>query len=150
MNNRQVILLAVSALLGSSTIAFSFSGVEPFSSVNADRTSTSVLQSEPEQFVPALADDQHLEVEVITVTENGFDPPLVTRTRGPFIIALHNRSGESELVFRIFRAQGERLHEIGLRAGRRANHLRLDLPIGDYIISETNHPSWSCALTITR
>ncbi len=100
---------------------------------------------------PALVTDtQDLEVEVITATEGGFDPAVITRPRGPFILALHNRSGERELVFRIFRAQGEQLNELRLRPGRRSQHQRLELPPGDYVISEANHPAWRCDVTISR
>lgn len=94
--------------------------------------------------------DESNEVEVITATPNGFEPAVITRPRGPFILAFHNNSGARELVLRISRTRGEQLYELRVRVGRSTQHQRLDLPPGNYVISEANHPEWSCALTITR
>jgi hypothetical protein len=51
----------------------------------------------------AVMQDQNVEVEVITAIPEGFEPTAITRPRGPFVLALHNRSGERELVLRIHR-----------------------------------------------
>ena len=142
-----VITLIAAVLLGSSIIAFSFGSHSPYR--KATLPAPSELHLERHGPGP-LTDEQDLEVEVITATENGFDPGIITRPRGPFILALHNMSGERELVFRLYRAQGQQIQQVRLPAGRRANHQRLDLPPGDYVIGEANHPEWTCALTITR
>ena len=144
--NFVITLLAAAALLGSSIMAFSFGSHSPYR--QATLLSAPELPLEPPN-PGAISDEQDLEVEVVTATENGFDPSIITRPRGPFILALHNMSGERELVFRIYRAQGEQLQQVRLPPGRRANNQRLDLPPGDYVIAEANHPDWTCALTIT-
>jgi len=145
--NFVITLLAAAAVLGSSIIAFSFGIHSPYR--QATLPAAPELPLEPHN-PGSISDEQDLEVEVITATENGFDPSIITRPRGPFILALHNMSGEKELVFRIYRAQGEQLQQVRLAPGRRANHQRLDLPPGDYVVAEANHPEWTCALTITR
>jgi hypothetical protein len=98
----------------------------------------------------SVAQNDQIEVEVITATSVGFEPQALTRPRGAFILAVHNRSGEPELELRVARTQGERLHELRLGGGRRSQHQRLNLPPGDYVISETGHPDWRCTLTITH
>jgi hypothetical protein len=98
----------------------------------------------------SAAQNENLEAEVITATPNGFEPAVITRPHGPFVLAVHNRSGAGELVFRVTRAQGGQLNEVRLRIGRRRQHQRLDLPPGEYILSEAGHPAWRCQIVITR
>lgn len=143
-----LIVLQLLAVLGSTAIVLSIASL-PITLAD-NREGLAAIAPPAQDDEPSDFPDEGIEVEAITVTETGFDPIVVTRQSGPFIIAMHNMSGEKELVFRIHRAQGQQLHQLRLPAGRRANHIRLDPPIGDYVISETNHPSWSCALTITR
>jgi hypothetical protein len=150
MKTRIIISLLSVAFLGPAAIAVSFGGVSESNSLNAVRALPSVLQLEPKQSSLAPVDNQNLEVEVITLTESGFDPPVITRQRGLFILALHNRSGERELVFRISGPHSEQVSEVRVRSGRRSQYQRLDLPTGSYNIAEVNHPAWSCTLTITR
>lgn len=97
-----------------------------------------------------ITQDQNVEVEVITATAQGFEPTAITRPRGPFVLALHNRSGEEDLALRVYRVSGEQVHEVRLRTGRRTQHQRLDLPAGEYLIAEADHPEWRCRLTINR
>ena len=148
--NKTNLLIVTSSVLGAIALTFSF-GSEA-------KVALSDSRGEPSTNVHAMLNhdsrasvcEQDLEVEVVTLTENGFDPPLITRSRGPFILALHNRSGEKELLLRISRAQGDQLYERRLAAGRRSQYQRLDLPPGSYRVSEASHPAWSCTLTINR
>ena len=98
----------------------------------------------------STAQGENIEAEVITATANGLEPAVITRPHGPFVLAVHNRSGDGELVFRLTRAQDGQLNEVRLRAGRRRQHQRLDLPPGEYILSEVSHPTWRCQILITR
>lgn len=52
-----------------------------------------------------------LESEVITVTRRGFEPALITRPEGRFILMVDNRSGK-DLNFRLSRDTGQPLTEI--------------------------------------
>lgn len=149
-SSQPIIVPIVIALVGLVTIVLSFSPLSQSRLVSAGRSSPSVLKGELSPYGLVPANDQNLEVEVVTLTEIGFDPPVITRPRGPFILALHNRTGERELVFRISRIQAEQVYEVRVRSGRRSQYQRLDLPLGSYVVSEVNHPAWNCALTITR
>jgi hypothetical protein len=92
--------------------------------------------------------DERIEVELVVVTPQGFEPAEVTRLHEPFILAVHNNSGAPTLSLQLDRVQGERIHEMRLRLGERRSHQRLNLPPGDYILSETDHPGWRCLIRI--
>lgn len=140
-----VIAFVVSTILGTTALAFKLLGSqvprleEPHAAVAVSTESR-----------PSTSVNQNIEVEVITATPMGFEPTSITRERGPFILALHNRSGEKELVLSLYRVSGEPLHEVRLRTGRRTQHQPLDLPSGEYLISEAGHPDWRCRLVISR
>lgn len=141
------IVFLVSTILGTTALAFNLlgSGLSRFEEPGA---AAAVSTENPPR--PPGAANQDIEVEVITATPAGFEPATITRARGPFILALHNRSGNRELVLRIYRVSGEQLHEVRLRTGSRRQHQRLDLPPGEYIISEAGHPEWRCQLVVNR
>jgi hypothetical protein len=94
-------------------------------------------------------DDQPIEVEPITVQANGFEPREITRLSGRFMLAISNRSGTAELALHLDRFQGSRVHEVGLPQGRVRWNKVLDLPPGDYVLSEQNHPDWICRIKLT-
>jgi hypothetical protein len=110
-----------------------------------------LIAAQPEAAV--LADDQsdkeQVEVEVITVRPNGFDPREITRPQGPFMLAINNRSGTTELALQLTRVQGNRIHEVRLPKGRIRWNKVVDLPPGDYVLTEQNHPNWICHLKLT-
>lgn len=141
------IVFAVSSILGTTALAFNLVGSRP-RSLEEPEALVAVSTEYPPG--PSASANQDIEVEVITATPAGFEPATITRARGPFILALHNRSGEKELLLRIYRVSGEQLHEVRLRTGSRRQHQRLDLPTGEYIISEASHPEWRCQLVINR
>jgi len=141
------IVLVVSTILGTTALAFNLLGSGP-PSLEEPRATAPVSTENPTG--PRVSASQNIEVEVITATPAGFEPTTITRARGPFILALHNRSGDKELVLRLYRVSGEQLHEVRLRTGSRREHQRLDLPTGEYMISEASHPEWRCQLVINR
>ena len=84
-----LIVLLLLAVLGSTAIALSIASHAH--SIPAEDSEKLLAITPPTQ------GEQRLEVEVITATENGFDPTVITRPRGPFILAVHNMSGEAQL-----------------------------------------------------
>jgi hypothetical protein len=87
---------------------------------------------------------------VVMATPDGFEPGVVTRPPGPFVLALHNRSGAGELVLRLVRVRDGERYEWRLRRGRRRHHQRLELPPGEYILSEASNPAWRCRILLTQ
>lgn len=142
-----LIVFVVSTILGTTALAFNLVDSRPRSHEEPRVVAAGATEYLP---VPSGSAEQNIEVEVITSTPAGFEPATITRARGPFILALHNRSGEKELVLRLHRVSGEQLQEVRLRSGRRTQHQQLDLPPGEYLITEAGHPEWRCQLVINR
>jgi hypothetical protein len=90
-----------------------------------------------------------LEAILITLQPYGFEPAEVTLKAGPFLLAVDNRSGVHEPVFRVTRVAGNRTHEVRMAKGRLAWRQLVDLPPGDYVLTESVHPDWVCQITIT-
>ncbi|MGH9754156.1 MAG: hypothetical protein ACREA2_15365 [Blastocatellia bacterium] len=90
-----------------------------------------------------------LEAILITLQPYGFEPTEVTLKAGPFLLAIDNRSGIHEPVFRVDRTDGGRLREVRTAKGRLALRQVVDLPPGDYVLTEAIHPDWICQITIT-
>lgn len=92
---------------------------------------------------------EQVEVEVITVRANGFEPLELTRPQGAFMLAITNHSGDTELDLKLDRVNGNRVHEVRLPKGRVRWNKVFDLPPGDYVLSEQNHPDWICRIKLT-
>lgn len=89
------------------------------------------------------------EAELITIEPHGFEPAQVTRPQGRFLLAIDNRSGLEDIQLRLERAEGGRVPALEARNRRLSWREEVDLPPGRYVIRETNHPEWSCLITIT-
>jgi hypothetical protein len=92
--------------------------------------------------------NERLETELITLQQTGFEPNELTRPQGAFILGVDNRSGLEAIELRFERASRERL--TALHAPRRKISWRevVELPPGHYLLSEANHPEWTCNVTI--
>lgn len=89
-----------------------------------------------------------VESEVVTATRRGFEPAAITRPQGQFILVVDNRTGH-DLNFRLARDAGELLHEIRSSREQLDWNEVLDLQPGRYVLSELEHPEWTCSITIT-
>ena len=90
-----------------------------------------------------------IEAELITIRPAGFDPTEITRPPGRFTLAVNNLSGLPELDLMLDREAGARQHEGRLPRGQLGWKKTVDLPPGTYTLTEVNHPSWVCRITIT-
>jgi hypothetical protein len=89
------------------------------------------------------------EAILITFQPYGFEPAEVTLKAEPFLLAVDNRSGVHEPVFRVDRVAGGRLYEVRMAKGRLAWRRMVDLSPGDYVLTEATHPDLVCRITIT-
>ena len=103
--------------------------------------------SEPKVLGP-LQRHTLMESEVITVTRRGFEPALITRPVGRFILMVDKRSG-ADLNFRLSREPGQPLTEIASSRQELDWNDVLDLRPGTYVLTEQNHPEWTCSIKIT-
>lgn len=86
---------------------------------------------------------------LLTITPRGFDVKEVTVPEGPFFLLVENRSGLSDMSLSL-QAQGGG-PVISARVQREELDWAqfLDLPPGNYVISEASHPQDLCQLTVT-
>ena len=84
-----------------------------------------------------------IEAEVITVTKRGFEPASITRPQGEFTLMIENATLEN-LDLRLAREAGERLHEIRPSREQPDWNELMDLRPGRYVLTELNHPQWTC------
>lgn len=115
----------------------------------SEQPSAATAQSDAVARPDSQSREEQVEVEVITVRANGFEPHEITRRHGPFMLAISNHSGTTELALRLDRVQGTRVHEVPLPKGRVRWNRVFDLPPGDYVLSEQNHPDWVCRIRLT-
>jgi hypothetical protein len=89
------------------------------------------------------------EAILITFQPYGFEPSEASLKAAPFLLAVDNRSGVREPVFRVNRVAGGRLHEVRMAKGRLAWRQLVNLSPGDYVLTEATHPDLVCRITIT-
>lgn len=99
--------------------------------------------------VPQGQPSERIEVELITVTPDGFQPKEITRPQGRFVIAIENRSGRQEVSIRLDRQAGGRLIESRMSKEKLNAKYLTDLTPGCYMLTEANHPDLVCRFTIT-
>ena len=104
--------------------------------------------------IPVVQDNPKkspLEVELLTLRENGFEPKVITCPKGRFYLAINNQSQLREvLTFTLFDEGKKKLKEEKLTGGgkHRSNNL-YDLNPGRYQLIVNEHLEWSCSLEIT-
>ena len=91
-----------------------------------------------------------VEIQLIKITRFGFEPREIERSRGAFVLAVHNFSSEPDLVLQLHRVQGSRLQEFRMRRGTKKWQAPLSLPPGDYVLTEASNPEWQCQIKINN
>lgn len=93
--------------------------------------------------------DHDLTVEMISVGPDGFQPAMLTRPSGRFLLGMNNGSGVEELTFQLMREDGTLIQEA--RVNRKQPNWRglVNLPAGPYRLTETRNPEWVCRIVIT-
>lgn len=92
---------------------------------------------------------ERVEAELITLTRNGFQPARIRRPEGSFILGVDNRSGIDGVTLRLERVEGSRVSALQSRTRKLSWRDLVDLPPGEYVLAEANHPNWVCRISIT-
>jgi hypothetical protein len=89
-------------------------------------------------------------VRYIRLYPHGFEPKKITSMKGPFLLAVDNRSGfvSGEIAFRLDKVGANRVREARLPLRKRGWREVVDLSPGTYLLTEANHPKWTCEITI--
>jgi hypothetical protein len=90
-----------------------------------------------------------MEAELLVLRAEGFHPKEITRPAGRFLLVIQNHSTAEEISLVLKQERGAAMREV--RTTRRQSKLNefVDLPPGRYVLSEVNHPDWSCTIIIT-
>ena|SRR5215211_1939976 len=120
-----------------------------FSVYAAFRLKTPRRSAEPEVVSGPTTASENVEAELITILPSGFEPGELVRPAGSFVLMFDNQSGLQPLDLRLERAGMPRLTELRLRRKSDSTTI-LNLPQGEYQVTEANHPGWSLKLTLTR
>ena len=101
----------------------------------------------------AIQADEKLESELITVNRFGFMPLSITRPAKGFALIVDNHTADPDLNLRLNRLLGnvpaDKLLDLNLKRGRGNWYSQVNLPPGEYELSEANHPEWKCKITLT-
>lgn len=118
---------------------------------SSERSSTNVMVS-TSAFPPIQAGPQNkrIEAELISIRPGGFEPTQITRPKGPFLLAIENRSGLKQIEFQLDVEGGARLVQMRRSWERSDWNQVIDPPAGRYVLTESNHPNWKCTIKITE
>ncbi|MFY9620025.1 MAG: hypothetical protein WAM70_17750 [Pyrinomonadaceae bacterium] len=86
---------------------------------------------------------------VLVLRPNGFEPAQVSWPRGRFFLTVENHTSAREIKLQLSRENGNRVHEITRKSRKERGVGILDLPPGEYVLSEASHAKWVCRITIT-
>ena len=90
-----------------------------------------------------------IESELITATPHGFEPREITRPQAQFLLMIDDRSSLDQLDIRLSREGGAEIRQISVSREAPDWSEVINLEAGQYLLTEANHPSWTCGLTIT-
>ena len=113
-----------------------------------DPASSSSGSAPQESASTAQRTKQLIGSEAITITRQGFQPKEIRRAPGKFFLQVENRSGVNPLVLRVSALGGGTLKEFSVTSEQLDWADEVNLPAGQYTVTEVNH-GWTCNLTIT-
>lgn len=89
-------------------------------------------------------------IRYIRLYPHGFEPKKITSVEGRFLLAVDNRSGfvREEITFRLDKVGANRIRETRLPLRKRGWRELVDFSPGTYLLTEVNHPKWTCEITI--
>ena len=87
--------------------------------------------------------------ELLILTPDGFVPDHITRSAGPFLLSVADRSGLDQATLRLNAQGGATLHSIQSTIQKAEAQDVFDLQPGVYVFTEANHPNMVCEITIT-
>ncbi len=92
------------------------------------------------------AQQGRIEEVKIRLSTEGFEPAEISRSAGPFMILVENVNLDGEYRLQLKSADGSVLKEVAVQKGSAG--WGVDLPIGQYTLTEASHPEWTCRITI--
>jgi hypothetical protein len=92
-----------------------------------------------------------LEAERITLGPSGFNRTEMIRPAGRFVLAINDRSEQTDTSIVLSRETGDRLQVVKMRNAPRRREWRkvIDLPPGRYVLADANYPERTCRILLT-
>jgi hypothetical protein len=126
---------------------------QPEISTAAETAATSESAQPTKAAVTAALSSQSaeddIEVELITIKPYGFDQKEITRPKGPFFLAIDNRSMLPVISLSLVREAGNSQHQVRIPRAKADSISQLNLTPGRYLLKEANQPDWICRITVT-
>lgn len=91
------------------------------------------------------------EVEVVTIYPHRFIPAELTLPNKKFLLVVNNRAQLETMNLSVSRVNGnEKLKEVAVSRKEHDFNDVIDLPPGDYLLTEASMPNAGCKITITN
>jgi hypothetical protein len=139
-----VLLVAAIAGLGGFVVAASAGLTNP-----APGVASAPVQEQAADAAKSRRPETRITSHLLTLRPRGFDQAEVSWPKGRFFLTIDNRTNVNNLVWRLDREAGGRVKEVNLRMRKERTLGVLDLPPGDYLLTEASHPGWVCRIKIT-
>lgn len=100
----------------------------------------------------SIEPSERVEVVPITVLSTGFEPNEINYPSKPFVLAVDNQSGLENLALALHREDDKdrvKIRDLQLSLKSLRKRQLTDLKPGRYVLTELNHPNWTCLITIT-
>lgn len=141
----------LSMVTSAALVIISVRGNTKSSAVEAGQKTVPVTEAKkaPAFITPsATPTKERLEVELVTLSPTGFYPKQITRPHGKFLLQIDNYSGQRSITLRLEREAGPRLVETQMPLEQRGWSNVMEVPAGNYVVTEANHPNWVCHITV--
>ena len=96
---------------------------------------------------PLSSQEDQIGAEIITIRPHGFEPKEIKCPKGRILLVVDNRSGLDEVSLRLNRVAGGSLRAIRVPREILDWSDVVDLPPGNYVLTEAGHPNWICNIT---
>jgi len=155
MKTKTLLLLLSLTLLAIVSAAFAFGRPNGHAAADRRLTPLAVFASgagaAAKSSLPAVPvpDKSDVEVLLLTLRPTGFESREVTLPAGDYVLIVRNRSGLDEFGVRLARETGENLREAKMPRHKRDWKHFLKLTPGNYVLTEVDHPDWTCRIKIT-
>lgn len=149
-----VAVAAAIVLVGFATLAYN-KPFTPIATRTAPEPAASTRKNTRAGALAVQTDTPAVEVEVVVLTPDGFQPIQINRPVGPFILQVDNRTGIEEIEVTI---QGRTLNgphrgiidSATIGGGQIDWNNEYDLAPDKYVLGVTGHPDWVCPMTIVN
>ena len=91
---------------------------------------------------------QPAEVELITLRPAGFEPSEITRSKGPFVLFVDDRSGKDNSSLELKRMNGQQVRAVSLNRRKSEWNDVVDLSPGTYVLQDASNSEFRCQITI--